>query len=142
MCAASLSGRGAQSYSVKLSRPNDVFCSSNDIRIRVLSALIILQTISQGIPAKLSDHPVGYSHPNFSAVNTINEALQILKHDLRQTEVQRDFIGFGGVQALLSFAGPSAKLRVLCGAALDIFVLLSSESGNHNHNAALLLAKP
>lgn len=85
MCAASLSGKGIQSYSVKLPRPNDIFCSSNDVRIRILSALIILQTIGHGITLysfKSSDLVLF-----FFAVNAINEALQILKCDLRQTDV-------------------------------------------------------
>lgn len=41
-----------------------------------------------------------------------------------------EFIAFGGVQALLSYVSPNTKFQVLCGATLDIFISLSSDSGN------------
>lgn len=39
----------APSLGIQSVRPAKIFCSSTDIRIRVLSALTILQTIAQGI---------------------------------------------------------------------------------------------
>lgn len=105
LCAAS--AIGTQSHGVKL--PPHSLCNSLDIRVRLLSCLVILQTLTQ--------------------VDAVNLAMQALKCDLRQTNVQGEFISFGGVQALFMFLTPAPKLYVLCGGALDIFILLSSDSG-------------
>lgn len=107
VCAASLTG--THSYPLKLSQRDHVFCSSCDIKIRVLSCLLILQTISQ--------------------VDAVNLALQNLKCDLRQTGVQKEFISFGGIGTLLSYVSVSSKCHVSCGTALDVMILLSSDSG-------------
>lgn len=55
-------------------------------------------------------------------------------------KVQAEFVLFGGIPALLPYLSSASKLQVQCEAALDIFVLLSSDSGkwhslvDHRHS--------
>lgn len=86
VCAASLTG--THSYPLKLSQRDHVFCSSCDIKIRVLSCLLILQTISQGM---LQFCTACVLRSSDFAVDAVNLALQNLKCDLRQTGVSCNF---------------------------------------------------
>lgn len=87
-------------------------------------------------------------------MDVINQALQNCKCDLKHTEVSCDcsivwhyyldsntelsivtmqvrgeFISLGGFEALLPYVCSTSKFRVLLGAALDIFLLFSSDHG-------------
>lgn len=81
-------------------------------------------------------------------MDVIVQVLKCLKQDLRKPHVQfysfefqvyfmllhckvvEDvFLSSGGVQALLPYLHPSPKYSALCSCSLDIFILISSDSG-------------
>ncbi|XP_065885391.1 coiled-coil domain-containing protein 138-like [Dysidea avara] len=82
------------------------FYQSPDLHIRLLSSLVILQTISQ--------------------VDCLALAFDMIKQDLRDDVGKEVFLLYHGVSAILCYLKPAHK--VLCEHTADIFLLLSMDS--------------